>query len=86
MKHSDTSFTLMNLCFSFYVCVCLCVRATCGRISEAAGGSPASACQEAIADLLGLFKQLQVLLSILLRELQLRERIFHQVNHITCAV
>lgn len=70
------------VCVFIYLCVC----ATCGRIGEAAGGSSASACQEAIADLLGLFKQLQVLLSILLRELHLRERIFHQVNHITCAV
>lgn len=59
---------------------------TCGRVTEAAGGPAAATRQEAVADLLRLFEQLQVLLSVLLRELQLRQLIFHQVDDITCAV
>lgn len=66
--------------------VFMCVFTTCGGLSEAAGGAASAARQEAVADLLGLFEQLQVLLSILLRELQLWQRIFHQVDHITCVI
>lgn len=58
----------------------------CGGLGEAAGGAAAAATQESVADLLGLFKQLQVLLSILIRQLQLWQTVFHQVDHVTGAV
>lgn len=69
-----------------YIWKCISAFTTCGWVREAAGGAAATARQEAVADLLGLFEQLQVLLSILLRELQLWQLIFHQVDHITRAV
>lgn len=80
------TFVLNYAMHSIYVSVCVCAFTTCRWLSKAAGGSASTACQEAVADLLGLFEQLQVLLSILLRELQLWQLIFHQVDHITCAV
>ena len=58
----------------------------CRGLWEAAGGAAAAASQESIADLLGLFKQFQVLLPILLRQLQLWQIIFHEVDHVTGAV
>lgn len=62
------------------------VSFTGGWFAETAGGAASAACQEAVADLLGLIEQLQVLLSIFFREQQLRQLIFHEINHITCAV
>lgn len=58
----------------------------CRGFWEAGGGAAAAASQESVANLLGLFKQLQVLLSILLRQLQLWQMIFQQVDHVTGAI
>lgn len=66
-----------------------CDRTTsraCWGLREAAGGAAAAPGQESVADLLGLFEQLQVLLPILFRQLQLWQMIFHQVDHVTGTV
>lgn len=62
------------------------VSRACRGLGEAAGGAAAAASQEAVADLLGLLEELQVLLSVLLRQLQLWQMIFDQVDHVTGAV
>lgn len=58
----------------------------CRGLGEAGGGAAAAASQKAVADLLGLLEELQVLLSVLLRQLQLWQMIFDQVDHVTGAV
>lgn len=78
---------LSVLSLSVCVCVIVCaISSACGGFSEAAGGPPASALQESIAHFLGLLQQLQVLLPVLFRQLQIRQLIFHQVDHVSIII
>lgn len=82
---SFIAFLVASFCFR---CINFLHRypVTCGGVCIAADGAAAASRQEAVADLLGLFQKLQILLSIVFRQLRLRQMILHQVEHITCVV